>query len=155
MLRHSRCPESSSPPVKWGWAMPTPRSVLIISAKTQNRDALDRAIRKYGLRTAHCETLTIAKKLMARQHFSTVFCEENFADGSYRDVLRELAQRCKDVPVIVISDCGNWEACVAAMSEGAFDYLGLPFEPHAIEHILPSVLETAAESEEYFAHAPS
>ena len=155
MLPHSRCPKPSSLPFKRGWGMCSPRSVLIISGKTQSRNALDRAIRKCGIRTAHCETLTLAKKLMACQQFLAVFCEDNFADGSYRDVLREFSHRFKDVPLIVISDCGTWEACVAAMSEGAFDYLGLPFEPHAIEHILRSVLQTTAESEEYFAHAPS
>ena len=132
--------------------MPAAQSILIISRKSQNRNALDRAIRKFGLRTAHCETLTVAKKLLASQPFSAVFCDENFADGDYRDVLQQVAHLCQRVPVIVVSDCGSWEECIAAMAEGAFDYLGLPFEVHAFENVLRLVLDVAGTSEEYLAH---
>jgi DNA-binding NtrC family response regulator len=132
--------------------MLTPQKVLIISSEPQNMEELDRAFGKYGLKRAHCETVSTAKKLIPTQQFSAVYCEENLADGSYREVIREVAGSSANTPVIVVSSRGDWDAYVTAMAEGAFDYLGLPLNQEELERILLLVADKFEASEESVAH---
>lgn len=131
--------------------MLTPQTVLIISTEEKNRKELECAFHKYGLSTAHSETVTVAKKLIHSEPFAAIFCEENLTDGSFREVIEEVSSSRMGTPVIIISSCGNWDACVAAMAAGAFDYIGLPVNPEQIERILLMVLDRAGDYENHLA----
>jgi DNA-binding NtrC family response regulator len=133
--------------------MLTPQPVLIIGSEPRNLEELDRAFGKYGLRTAHCETIKVARKLIQGQLFSAVYCEENLADGSYREIIREVARSSAGTPVIVVSSRRDWEAHVAAILEGAFDCLGLPLNQEELERIMLLVLDKCGKPEEHWAHA--
>ncbi|MGH9701953.1 MAG: response regulator [Candidatus Acidiferrales bacterium] len=133
--------------------MLTPQTVLIISNEEKNRMELERTLVRYGLKTAQCGTVTVAKMLISRGKFAAVFCEQALADGDYHDVIREICQSDAGTPVIVISGFGDWEGCVAAMAGGAFDFLRLPVNPEELERILLLVLEHCVECEECPTHA--
>ena len=133
--------------------MLTTQTVLIISSEEKNRMELDRALIRYGLKTAQCGTVTVAKRLIPHGKFAAVFCEQALADGDYCDVIREVAQDSAGTPVIVISGFSDWEGCIAAMAGGAFDFLSLPVNQEELERILLRVLEHRGECEECLTHA--
>ncbi len=55
------------------------------------------------------------------------------------DVLRHLRDRHRDVQAIIITAHGSIETAVAAMKEGAFDYLTKPFSPDQVRHRLGQI----------------
>jgi DNA-binding NtrC family response regulator len=129
--------------------------VLIICGDPQKMEDLDRALGRYELNRTHCGTVSAAKKLIPTKQFSAVFCGENLADGSYREVIREVARNSAGTPVIVVSTHGDWDANLTAMAEGAFDYLRLPLNQEELERILLLVVDKFEASEDSVAHTAS
>ena len=106
--------------------------VLIICAEGESRGKVIATIQGCGLRPVSCSTLDDARPLLARQSFSVIFCSDALPDGSFRAVV----QTARSIPVIVLSSLAEWENYLAALGDGAFDYIACPPNPAETERIL-------------------
>src|SRR5258708_35776894 len=57
------------------------------------------------------------------------------------DVLKEIRRRDSDVPVIMITAYGSIDLAVAAMKEGAYDFIPKPFKPGHIGLVVQKAME--------------
>src|SRR5205823_7874453 len=73
--------------------------------------------------------LARARQLIAVEPIDCVLLDIRLRDGDGLDFLRELRRGgYRDVPVIVATAYGDSERTIAAMRDGAFDYLTKPFD---------------------------
>jgi DNA-binding NtrC family response regulator len=57
---------------------------------------------------------------------SIVVCDDRLDDGNYEDVVKLVVRSETKVPVIVVSQTGDWPEYLTAMRGGAFDFLSYP-----------------------------
>lgn len=119
-----RFPESSVP------------LVLIICAEEESRKRIIATTHKCGLGPVTCSTLDDARSLLARQHFTIVFCSHTLPDSDFRGVIRA----ARSIPVIVLSRLAEWEPYLVAINARTFDYIACPPDPVETERILWIVL---------------
>ena len=70
-----------------------------------------------------------------------VFCQDILADGDFRAVIAE----ADAVPVIVLSRFAEWDHYLAALRDGAFDYIACPPNAKETERILQSAISKSRE----------
>ncbi len=114
--------------------------ILVIGPEEEHRERINEIIRKCGLRPTCCGGLCEALPLLARQNFSTVFCNDILPDGDFRAIVHEVRNSDEDVPVVVLSRLADWDAYMSAVGAGAFDYIACPPDSAETERILWSAL---------------
>jgi DNA-binding response OmpR family regulator len=114
--------------------------VLIICAEGESRKRIVATTHKCGLGPVSCSTLNDARSLLARQHFTVVFCSDTLPDGDFRAVI----QTARSIPIIVLSRLAEWESYLVAINAGAFDYIACPPDPAETERILRFALSESS-----------
>jgi DNA-binding NtrC family response regulator len=109
---------------------------LIISPDPSERDFVGEVVRKCGLRPLHCPNLADACAMLTENIFALVICSDRLSDSDLYSSLKSLAGASAGTPVIVLSRHAEWEACVAAIDAGAFDYIACPLRSVEAERIL-------------------
>lgn len=118
---------------------PTPRS-LIVTTKADQKNDLSAVMEQYGLESICCETSKSARELLRSQNFSVVFCEDGLPDGGFRSLLRDMGQRTKGTPMIVVSAQDDWDTYLESLRAKAFDRLTFPTDQSGIEQVLLAAL---------------
>ncbi len=96
--------------------------VLVISPETEHHEKINAAMHRCGLRSCSCKKFDEARNFLAEQKFSVVLCHDTLPDGDFRDVVAAV----KPTPVVVLSRFAEWEHYIAALRDGAFDYIACP-----------------------------
>lgn len=96
-------------------------------------DAAGREIALFNLRRAGYEVTAASDgqeglTLFSRGTFDLVVTDLKMPGIGGLEVLRRVRARAPEVPVLVITAFGNVETAVAAMKEGAYDFIGKPFD---------------------------
>jgi two-component system NtrC family response regulator len=98
-------------------------TVLIIDDEEKLRALLARIIRLEGLTVLEAETLKAGGRLLDRENIDVVLCDVKLPDGNGVDFVREIKARFPSVELILLTAYGNIADGVAAMKNGAFDYI--------------------------------
>jgi len=114
--------------------------ILIVGAEREKWEGIIQAARKFNLRETHCRGLREAVRLLAREDFSVVFCNDTLPDGDFQALLRESGKSTASAPVIVLSRLGDWDSYLDALGAGAFDYIAYPLDTNEAERILCAAL---------------
>ena len=111
--------------------------VLVVDDERGIREGLATALNRSGLRAVTAQGLSEARTRLAETTiFSCILLDIRLRDGDGLDFLRELRQGAfRDVPVIVATAYDDGPRTIAAMRDGAFDYITKPFD-------LPRLLST-------------
>jgi DNA-binding NtrC family response regulator len=117
--------------------------VLVTVADSRNRHEIAATMVRCGLQPIPLSTVAESRQVLAQQPVSLVLCEEMLADGSYREILREMDSIATKAPVIVVSRLADWDRYLEAMRWGAFDYLAYPCRPIEVESIVGRALHSA------------
>ena len=105
------------------------RPVLIVEDERSVREALVKAVASAGHETVAAQGLAEARVELARQEVGCVLLDLRLRDGDGLAFLREIKSgEQRDVPVIVATAYGDGERTIAAMRDGAFEYLTKPFD---------------------------
>lgn len=78
---------------------------------------------KDQVQLAHCRDAESAMHAIERNEFDCVFLDYKLGNDSGLDVLRMIRDSGNDVPVIMMSGCGNEEIAVQALQLGSQDYV--------------------------------
>jgi two-component system, NtrC family, response regulator len=97
--------------------------VLIIDDEEKLRALLARIIRLEGLTVLEADTLKAGGRLLDREDIDVVLCDVKLPDGNGVDFVRDAKVKFPSVEMILLTAYGNIADGVAAMKNGAFDYI--------------------------------
>lgn len=124
--------------------MPNLREVLVVSSDDEVRQNLAGIVGLCGLEPVLCVTVADSRAALSRYPICVVVCEDQLADGNYRDLVKAVERTTADAPVIVVSRLADWSEYMNAVRAGAFEYIGLPPRPAEIEWVLKNALNERA-----------
>jgi len=102
-----------------------PRRVLVVSTR-EDRDNVTSALSRWAIDPVCCSSVSEVCALLPNACPSIIFCEETLADGTYRELLRELSKSTK-TRLVVISRAADCEDTYnEAITLGAFDMIASP-----------------------------
>jgi DNA-binding NtrC family response regulator len=113
--------------------MDKPWDILVVSARLENKKALLRILQGLPVSAFTASTVQQAHEVLSTHSIRLVFCEENFAHGSYRDLLAAVRTPQTRTPFVLMLSSGEWEEYLEAMSLGATEVLRCPLQPTDVE----------------------
>ena len=123
--------------------MPTYPKVLLISDDEMEASVLE------GILTEHVvlrnvRDLAELQTALGKGSYDALFCGWSFRHNTWSDTLKQIQQRCPDLPVIVFSRTAGEREWLQVIEAGGFDLLTAPY---LMRHVLP-VLQHAVVSHE-------
>jgi DNA-binding NtrC family response regulator len=112
------------------------QQILMISAEGQDYDQIRAVAARAGVGSVYCRKIDEARSILAKGDACVVFCQDQLPDGDFRAVIAE----ADTVPVIVLSRFADWDYFLAALRDGAFDYIACPPDAKETERILRSAI---------------
>jgi two-component system response regulator FlrC len=119
-------------------AGPDRASVLVVDDEEGVRTFLADALADAGHAVSQAADAEAARALLARLSFHLVLTDLRMPGTDGMELLREIRREHPEVEVIVLTAHGSIESAVAAMREGAFDYLQKPVSSPAVLRIAVS-----------------
>ena len=115
--------------------------ILIVDDEPRMGSALATALRRSG---NACEAVTSGADALAvfeRQGADVVITDRRMPGIDGDELMRRLKQQAPELPVILITAYGDVRSAVAAMRDGAFDYVTKPFDNDEIRGLVARALE--------------
>ncbi len=116
-------------------------SILLVEDRAELREMLQTALSRMGYEVAAAAGVGDALPLLARRRFSGVLTDLKLPSGSGMDILRAAQQTDPTIPVVVMTAYGSVADAVAAMRDGAFDFIQKPIDLEHLRHLLARALE--------------
>ncbi|HEY7956280.1 MAG TPA: sigma-54 dependent transcriptional regulator [Polyangia bacterium] len=130
-------------------------AVLIVEDEPGLREGLVGAVETLGYSALTACGLGEARRLLASEPVDCVLLDIRLRDGDGLELLRELrAGPQRDVPVIIATAYGDSERTIAAMRDGAFDYLTKPFDFPALLATVGRAVKQRAQAQALSTPAP-
>jgi DNA-binding NtrC family response regulator len=107
--------------------------ILIVEDKDSLRAMLRHALEAQGHTVVEARDQPEAEAALAASHPAIVLSDLRLTEGDGFGVLRAAKEHDPQLPVIVMTAFGSIQDAVAAMKEGALDFLAKPVDP---EHLL-------------------
>ncbi|HET9887975.1 MAG TPA: sigma-54 dependent transcriptional regulator, partial [bacterium] len=116
-------------------------SALIVEDDEIFRESLGQLVSREGFRIREAMTLKEARQLLSEETFDLVLVDLGLPDGSGIELLRD-EQRPVGSEFIVITGNATVESAVAALRDGALDYLTKPHDRARLKSVLANVIRT-------------
>ena len=110
--------------------------LLVVSARLENRRTLLRILEELPVLVFSAATVEQAREVLATHSIGLVFCEENLADGSYRDLLKSIRVTQPGAQFVLMLCTGEWTEYLEAVRLGAWDGIRCPLQPTDVELLL-------------------
>jgi CheY-like chemotaxis protein len=109
--------------------------VLVASSDLERRQRIAEIIEKQGLDTICASTVGQCCEILTHNNVRLAFCDQDFADGDYRDLLALAGRRSpkEKVPIVLISSVMGPEECRIAKVAGLFAVIASPCRPTDVE----------------------
>src|SRR6202023_1217358 len=118
--------------------------LLLVEDKTELRAMLRKALERCGYTVEEAPDGSAAIQKIRARRYLMVITDLKMPGASGLDVLRETKQADAAIPVLLLTAYGSVEEAVAAMKEGAFDFLQKPVD---LEHLKLLVQRAARQQE--------
>jgi len=125
--------------------------VLVVDDERSMQEFLEIFLRSEGYQTVTAGDVASARAHLENDDFDLVITDVQMPDGSGIDLLRAVQSRGpgeSDTVVIVMTAYASTETAIAAMKEGAYDYISKPFQVDEIRIILEKAIEKKSLSSE-------
>jgi two-component system response regulator PilR (NtrC family) len=125
--------------------------ILIVDDERSMQEFLEIFLRSEGYEAVTCGDVATALVHLENDDFDVVITDIQMPGGSGLDLLRAVQARPlgeAETMVIVMTAFASTETAIAAMKEGAYDYITLPFKVDAIRIILEKAIEKKSLSSE-------
>ncbi len=114
--------------------------VLVVDEETVAHLAAN-ALTKAGFETEACSNGNTALATVETCGADVVVCSVQMPGVDSMDLLRRMHARRPDIPVVMLAGDPSVHSAVAAMRQGAFDYVTKPFDDEALAAIVERALE--------------
>jgi two-component system response regulator HydG len=118
--------------------------VLIVDDETPNLESLGKIFAREGWRVALAESGPAALEVLRRERVSAVVTDLMMPGMSGEELLRAVKTLAPETEVVLMTAYGTVETAVAAMKEGAYDFITKPVKRHAIVKSVRRALEKAS-----------
>ncbi len=118
--------------------------VLIADDERSNLDSLARIFTKEGWAVLTAGSGAEALDVLRREHVSVLVTDLMMPGMSGEKLLRAARTVSPETEVVLVTAYGTVEAAVAAMKEGAYDFITKPVKRHAIIKTVRQALEKAS-----------
>ena len=115
--------------------------VLIVDDEPRMGAALATALRRSGYACQAVTSGADALALFGREGADVVITDRRMPGLSGDQLMRRLKERAPELPVILITAYGDVRSAVAAMRDGAFDYVTKPFDNDELRGLVARALE--------------
>ena len=112
------------------------KSLLIVDDDNPFRDRLSRAMEKKGFSVSQAEGVKKGIELIKLKKPAFAVVDLRLGDGNGLEVVKELQASNSDCKIIMLTGYGNIPTAVAAIKEGAIDYLAKPADADDVEKAL-------------------
>jgi two-component system, NtrC family, response regulator PilR len=102
--------------------------ILVVDDDTSMREFLDLLLSRENYRVSTAESGTRALDLINSHVFDLVLVDIRLGDMTGLEVLKQVKKQHPDTVVVMISAYSTTEIAVAAMNEGAYDFVPKPFD---------------------------
>ena len=112
------------------------KSLLIVDDDAPFRDRLSRAMEKKGFKVSQAQGVKsgIEKVIDSKPAFAVI--DLRLSDGNGLEIVKEIQKSTKESRVIMLTGYGNISTAVAAIKNGAIDYLAKPADADDVEKAL-------------------
>jgi len=118
--------------------------VLIVDDEKPNLESLARIFQREGWRVALAESGPAALDILRRERVSAVVTDLMMPGMSGEELLRAVKALAPETEVVLMTAYGTVENAVAAMKEGAYDFITKPVKRHAIVKSVRQAIERAS-----------
>jgi len=116
-------------------------SILLVEDKAELREMLLNALGRMGYAVSATGSVAEAVGALSRNRFSAVLTDLKLPSGSGMDVLRAALEMDAAIPIVVMTAYGSIADAVAAMREGAYDFIQKPLDLEYLKHLLARAVE--------------
>jgi DNA-binding NtrC family response regulator len=113
--------------------MNVPWQILVASSDLERRRSLMQTLTRQGIDPIGVSNLAECKEVLQKERVGLVFCDNQLADGTYRDLLGDSHPAADKVRLVVTSRHPDWDEYLEAMRFGAFDVIASPCRPTDVE----------------------
>jgi two-component system response regulator FlrC len=117
-----------------------PKTVLVVEPEDDLRSTMTRVLQRSGFDVEGAAGAQEAIRRMSRSVCRLIVASAEVADVSGANLLKAAGRQNPGIPVILTSASATVAAAVAAMREGACDYLIKPFSPETLEAAVRSAV---------------
>jgi len=122
--------------------------VLVVDDERSMQEFLEIFLRSEGYEAVAVGDLAAARAQLEHDDFDLVITDLQMPGGSGLELLREVGATGAETVVIVMTAFASAETAIAAMKEGAYDYITKPFRVDAIRIIVEKAIEKKSLSSE-------
>ena len=120
--------------------MVTKANLLVVDDELIVRDSLDKWFREEGYDVAVAESAHEALAKMAAKKFDLALVDIKMPGTDGVELQRRMHEIDPDMLVIIMTGYASVETAVAALKNGAYDYVSKPFDPDDIAHTVHNAL---------------
>ncbi len=118
----------------------SPPMILIVDDETDIVELLELTLARMGMEVRSAMTVNDAKHMLELHHFDLCLTDMRLPDGEGLELVQHIVNSSADLPVAVITAHGTTENAVAALKNGAFDYLAKPVSLQQLRALVKSAL---------------
>jgi len=115
--------------------------VLVVDDELSMREYLEMLVGKWGHEVFVAATVKAAKAVLDREPLDLVITDMKLGDESGLTVLKDARSRTMAPEVIIITAYGTPASAIEAVREGAYDYIGKPFDNEEFRLLVQRALE--------------
>jgi len=116
-------------------------TLLVVDDEQANLDSLDRIFAREGLRVLRAASGQEAVEALRENPIDVVLTDLMMPGMSGQELLRAVRAVAPEAEVVLMTAYGTVEAAVAAMKDGAYDFLTKPLKRHAVLKSVAQALE--------------
>ncbi|KFA92484.1 sigma-54-dependent transcriptional regulator [Archangium violaceum] len=118
-----------------------PTTVLVVDDDRANLDSVSRIFQREGLETLAASNGTEALELLRRPEVSVMVTDLMMPGMDGQELLKASRTIRPDVEVVLMTAYGTVETAVAAMKDGAYDFITKPLKRHSLVKSVQKALE--------------
>ena len=112
------------------------KSLIIVDDDNPFRERLSRAMEKKGFIVSQAEGVKSAINVVKIKKPAFAVVDLRLADGNGLEVVKEIQKLSENSRIVMLTGYGNIPTAVAAIKEGAIDYLAKPADADDVEKAL-------------------
>ncbi|HXY00253.1 MAG TPA: sigma-54 dependent transcriptional regulator [Candidatus Limnocylindrales bacterium] len=128
--------------------MATKANLLVVDDELIVRDSLDKWFREEGYDVTVADSAHDALAKMAAKRFELALVDIKMPGTDGVELQRRMHEIDPDMLVIIMTGYASVETAVAALKNGAYDYVSKPFDPDDIAHTVHNALSHKRAQEE-------
>jgi len=118
----------------------TQGKLLIVDDELSVRDSLAKWFTEEGYEVATAESANEALTRVAEQTFDVAMVDIKMRGTDGIELQRRLHEICPDMLVIIMTGYASVETAIAALKNGAYDYVNKPLDPDEIGHLIAKAM---------------